>query len=120
MTFKKKNIRLGDNLTIPILPVVFVLAFCLWNAMFFIFVISGDGMTLTPKDGIIAEDYPHIVNAFTVGIVWGISTSLFLFAAVRYISVFVVLALHVSGVACVAAFVYHTTVHAACSLPLCG
>ena len=120
MAFKKKNIRIGDKLTIPILPVVLVLAFCLWNAVFFSFVMSGDGMALTPKDGIIAEDYPHIINALTTGIAWGISTSLFLFVAVRYMPVFVIVALHIGGIVCVAAFVYQTTVHVTCSLPLCG
>ncbi len=120
MAFKKKNIRLGDNLTIPILPVVLVLAFCLWNAMFFIFVMSGDGMALTPKDGIIAEDYPHIVNAFTVGITWGISTTLLLLFVIRHIPAFVFLTLNIGGIVCVTAFVYHTTVHVTCSLPFCG
>ena len=120
MTFKKKNIRLGDNLTIPILPVVFVLAFCLWNAVFFSFVMSGDGMALTPKDDIIAEDYPHIVNAFIVGITWGISTTLLLFFVIRHMPAFVFLALHIGGIVCVTAFVYHTTVNATCALPFCG
>ena len=120
MAFKEKNIHIGNTITIPILQAALVSAFCLWNAVFFIFVIPADGMALIPKDGIIVEDYPHIVNAFTVGIIWGISTSLFLFVAVRYMPVFVIVALHIGGIVCVAAFVYQTTVHVTCSLPFCG
>ena len=119
MTTNRKN-TLDNTIAIPVLPMAVVAAFCLWNMVFFIFVIPDDGMALIPKDGIIVEDYPHIVNAFIAGITWGVSTSLFLFVAVRYMPVFVIVALHIGGIVCVAAFIYQTTVHVTCQLPFCA
>ena len=120
MAFKEKNIRIGDKLTIPILQVALVSAFCLWNAALFIWILPADGMILNPNDGIITEDYPHILNAVVYGIVWGLSTSSFLVPTIRHVTITLALViLHNIGVLCVGIFAYHTTVNAVCSLPIC-
>ena len=116
MVSKRKNIQIGNTITIPILPAALAVAFCLWNAVFFLWIMPADGIILIPKDGIITEDYPHMLNAFTSGVVWGLATSPFLFAATRYM----LWALHIGGMICVAAFVHQATVHATCASPLCG
>ena len=68
MESKRKNIRMGNTIAIPILPAALVVAFCLWNAALFIWIMPTDGMILIPNDGIITEDYPRMVNAVVSGI----------------------------------------------------
>ena len=46
-------------------------ALCLWSAIFFVLIMPGDGMAISPPCGENINDYPHARNAAVLAIVWG-------------------------------------------------
>lgn len=121
MASKHKNVQKYNTATIPVRELAMVSIFCLWNAIFFVWIMPGDGMFYPLKDGEAMNDYPHMANAFTLSFLWGFGTLSFFPIAKYTICMAAIFLLHPIGTLYIATIVMdQTRSQASCLWPPCG
>ena len=121
MASKHKKAQKGNTVAIPVRELAMVAIFCLWNVIFFVWIIPGDGMFLIPQDGEIVDDYPHGSNSIVLGLLWGMWIVQCVPIVKSLIHCVAIVASHLTGVLYITVIVVdQTRSQAACLWPPCG
>ena len=121
MAHYHKNTPKSNTITIPVRELAMVAAFCLWNVIFFVWIMPGDGMFFLPQDGETMDDYPHVTNSLTLGLLWGMWIVPCIPIPKLLIHGVAIIASHMAGVLYMFMIVGdQTRSQAACLWPPCG
>ena len=108
-------------MAIPVRELAMVAVFCLWNVIFFVWVMPDDGMFLIPQDGETMDDYPRGLNSLILSILWGMWIVPCIPIAKLPIHAVAIIASHMAGIMYMFMIVEdQTRSQAACMWPPCG
>ncbi len=121
MAYYHKKTPKSDTIAIPVHELAMVAVFCLWNVIFFVWVMPGDGMFFLQQDGDAMDEYPHKINSLVLSILWGMWIVPCLPIAKFIIHGIVIVASHMTGIFYMLIIIEdQTRSQAACLWPPCG